>query len=158
MHVEFICVDGVFTHLLAQNVHSNDVFDENKIIIYILSKMSSTSCVKSAWKQQLNSCITDYCRGWTTTHLLSCFAQELPLHHVMMTSDNKSPLISQFSLTFQRGFFFASLCRPHTGRWGHGALCAHRRGIHRCAWEITAGCSELRALAFHPTSTHPTES
>lgn len=85
----------------------------------ILLEMSTPSCVQSAWKQQLNSCTTDYCRGWTKTHFLSCcFAQESPLRHVVMTSTTNPPHESgafQFSLTFRGPL--TDLCRPVTLRW-----------------------------------------
>lgn len=85
----------------------------------ILLEMSTPSCVQSAWKQQLNSCTTDYCRGWTKTHFLSCcFAQESPLHHVVMTSTTNPPHESgafQFSLTFRGPL--TDLCRPVILSW-----------------------------------------
>ena len=141
--------------------------------------MSTPSCVESAWKQQLNSCTTDYCRGWTKTHFLSCcFAQESPLRHVVMTSTTNPPHESgafQFSLTFQRRGF-ARPCRPAVTRFWfwfdstlHGVHTqeeneAMERWVHTHTHtdthtrEITAGghgCLELRALALPPPAPIP---
>lgn len=90
----------------------------NQHSVFTLSEMSSTSCAKSAWKQELNSCAADYRRGWTKTHFLS-----LVLHksrHFAMWPGHQRQIPShesgafQFSLTFQRRVFFALVC---AGRW-----------------------------------------
>lgn len=116
----------------------------------MLWERSTPSCAKkkkkekrrSAWKQQLNSCATDYCRGWAKTHFLSCcFAQESPLLHVVMTSTTNPPHESgafQFSLTL-RGVFHSSLQATLHEENEAMEYCAHThthtRGIHRCPWE-----------------------
>lgn len=52
----------------------------------------------------------------------------------MMTSDHKSPPREPVFINFSERGFFTSLCRPHTGRWGHGALCVRTdvgyTGVH----------------------------
>lgn len=149
--------------------------DDNKTIliiyIHIVGNAPTSRCVKSAWKQQLNSCSADYCRGWTKTHFLSVVLHKSRHFTMWWWHQRQIPLSEsgafQFSLTL-RGVF-TRLCRPVTFwiliwvcmLWcphSRKSVHTHTRGIHRCPWEITAGgrgCLELRALTLPPPAPIP---